>query len=587
MIGEIVGGYRLQQKLSDGGSGDVYLAEHTSSAQKAAVKILFPQMCTDSTLISQFLDDVRAASLVNHSGIADVYECGVLADGRAFLVVEHLEGKTLTDALVELGQVTDVESLADIAWQLATILRAAHQARIIHAGLKPDAVFLTFPPEQTPRPRVKLLDFGMAKFKLGVRQSQTGSLLGAPLYMSPEIGRGLGVVDHRADIYSLGCIMFEMVCGRPPFVREGQGELIIAHASESAPFVSSFEPSIPPAVDQLIGRMLTKNPMTRPQSMDEVASVLEKFFRCPIPVADQPAQVPSPVFPQPSLAPPMAPQPALASTPASVPSPAAGPGMAGTPAGSDSPPQPELAVPATPEAPSGPTGVKTLVSGALVAAPASASPRAVDPTAILPPSREVPTVSDTALLPSDLPSSWLARVRQSTTMIEPRASRMASGRAMAPQRDERSRPSTKKRPVEGRSHAEPASRQARALESINLPAVVISAAILLVIAVVVLLVRREAGNPAQTASPTPALSNSEPSAQPRGEPNSAVPEVPTTEVAPSKLTIPTPSQPAARGPEGGSKTIPQTRRAGRDEPRPQKATVTEDPLARGKTRQPW
>jgi serine/threonine protein kinase len=115
--------------------------------------------------------------------------------------------------------------------------------------------------------------------------------------MSPEIGRGLGKIDHRTDIYSLGCILFEMASGRPPFVREGKGELIIAHNTEPAPFVSAFEPSFPQGMDQLIGRMLCKNPDARPRSMAEVALVLEKFFdkgSAPSPTAEaRPAPAPS------------------------------------------------------------------------------------------------------------------------------------------------------------------------------------------------------------------------------------------------------------------------------------------------------
>ncbi len=279
MIGEVVGGYLLKQRLGEGGVGETFLAEHKDSGAQATVKILFAQMCSDTALVDQLLADVRAASLVNHSGIADLHDCGRLADGRAYIVAEYLQGKTLTDALIELGQVSDMESLADIAWQVATMLGAAHDAGIIHNALKPDAIFLTFPPAQAPRPLVKLVDFGMAKLRLKLRHSRTGSLLGAPLYMSPETGRATSQPDQRSDVYSLGCIMFEMICGRPPFVREGQGELIVAHAIEPAPFASSLEPSIPPAIDQLIGRMLTKNPLTRPQRMADVATVLERFFK--------------------------------------------------------------------------------------------------------------------------------------------------------------------------------------------------------------------------------------------------------------------------------------------------------------------
>ena len=377
MIGEVIGDYKLTGKLGEGGTGETYLAEHQVTGGKAAAKVLFSSMSTDAALLASFLAEVRAASRVNHVGITDLYDCGVHGNGRAYLLFEYLEGKTLTDALIELGSVTDSESFADIAWQLATLLAAAHASKVVHGALKPDGIFLTFPASQAPRPLVKLLDFGMARFSLSVRHSQTGSLLGAPLYMSPEMSRGLGKVDHRADIYSLGCILFEMACGRPPFVREGKGELIIAHATETPPSVLSLEPTIPQAIDTLVGRMLTKNPATRPQSMDEVAAVLEKFFKCPVPTAaadvhPAPAFAPAPIFP--SLA---------------VPSPVASP----------------------------PAGPSASDSAAFPPRPVA---RRQDPTALLPPEAQAmcrTSRSEESLTPSAQP--WVARVHQRTAILAP------------------------------------------------------------------------------------------------------------------------------------------------------------------------
>ena len=320
MIGERLDGWKLTKKLGEGGTGETYLAEREETGEQAAVKVLFAAASADRALLDKLFADTRAASQVNHVGMVDVLACGVHGGGRAYLVMELLEGKTLTDALIDLGAVTDIESFADIAWQLATLLGAAHAAKLVHGALKPDGIFLTFPPAQAPRPLVKVLDFGMAKFSTSVRHSQTGSLLGAPLYMSPEVGRGLGNVDHRADVYSLGCILFEMLCGRPPFVREGAGELIIAHTTETPPSVSSLEPAVAPGIDNLIGRMLTKNPAVRPQSMAEVAGVLEKFFQCPAPGAGAVMAAPPP-SPGPAPQVQFVPAPPLPVFPAAVPVP--------------------------------------------------------------------------------------------------------------------------------------------------------------------------------------------------------------------------------------------------------------------------
>jgi serine/threonine protein kinase len=484
VIGELVGAYRLTQKLGEGTTGETYLGVHKESAEQAAVKVLFPQLCADAALLDPFLADIKVASLVNHTGIADLFDCGILPNQRAFVIGEYLQGKTLTDALIELGQVTDVASLADIAWQTATMLGAAHEAGIVHGALKPDALFLTFPPGQAPRPLVKLVDFGMAQFKLGVRQSQTGSLLGAPLYMSPEASRGLGDVDRRADIYSLGCIMFEMICGRPPFVRAGAGELIIAHANESPPFASSLEPSVPQAIDQLIGRMLTKNPLTRPQTMAEVAALLERFFKCPTPLSEQPRS-PTPMSPQP------APGASLAATPPAV-TPASA-GESGWP-------------------PAGPRVDATAVVPGTAPTPATPgweARRSVDATAVLPGAEQAPRLSSTALLPSGhegassgptalLPpqQSWLGKVRQWTVVPSspPDVPEALPGvRPSASMREPSPRRSTGRRP--SRRSASPGAGVGGVSQSINVPLMVISAAVLLVVAAVVLLVVRGRASP--------------------------------------------------------------------------------------------
>lgn len=490
MIGEMVGAYRLTQKLGEGATGETYLGVHKDSAEQAAVKVLFSQMCADAELIDQFFADIKVASLVNHSGIADLLDCGVLPNKRAFVIGEHLQGKTLTDALIELGQVTDVPSLADIAWQVATMLDAAHEAGVVHGGLKPDALFLTFPPGQEPRPLVKLVDFGMARFKLGVRQSQTGSLLGAPLYMSPECGRGRGDVDRRADIYSLGCIMFEMICGRPPFVRAGAGELIIAHAKEPPPFASSLEPSVPQAIDQLIGRMLTKNPITRPQTMAEVATVLERFFKCPTPLAEH-RRILTPVVGEP------APGPVPPSMPMAV---------ASAPVGSPGPMPSDLRVSATAVVPPHASALPT---------PALEARRAGDATAILPSAGREPRLSGTAMLspeeqndaagrPMAAPPAqptWLGRVRQQTVLRPSQrdvAAALASVRPSASMREQPSRRSTGRRSSGQGSAAVPAGpRNGGVSRAINLPIVIISAAVLLVVAAVVLLVTRRPAEPVQ------------------------------------------------------------------------------------------
>ncbi len=278
LLGNTFGSYRIVHRIGEGGMGEVYLAEHMHMQRMAAIKVLRPQYAANVELVERFFAEARSANLINHPAIVEIYDCATLPDGSAYIVMEYLEGQTLGAALGRLGCVSEALTLVDLSWQIATALQAAHDKGIIHRDLKPDNIFLTFLPDQAPNPVVKILDFGIAKLLHStVKATQTGSLLGTPLYMSPEQARGSGLVDHRTDIYSQGCIMFEMTTGRPPFVREGVGELIIAHASEIPPAPSIIKPSIPPEIDQLIIQMLAKNPAHRPQSMQEIATRLDVF----------------------------------------------------------------------------------------------------------------------------------------------------------------------------------------------------------------------------------------------------------------------------------------------------------------------
>jgi len=278
MIGETLGSYDVRQQIGEGGMGEVYLAKHKLLDRMAAVKVLRPKYSSEADLVARFFAEATATNSVKHPGIVEIYDCAIHSDGRAYIVMEYLEGQTLGAALERLGCVDDVATIVNLSWQVASALQAAHDKGIVHRDLKPDNIFLTFEPERGPDPQVKILDFGVAKLLHSrINATQTGSLLGTPLYMSPEQARGSGAVDHRTDVYALGCIMFEMVTGRPPFVREGMGDLIIAHASEMPPPASKIKPRLPPELDELIARMLAKRPEDRPQSMKEVMATLDMF----------------------------------------------------------------------------------------------------------------------------------------------------------------------------------------------------------------------------------------------------------------------------------------------------------------------
>jgi serine/threonine-protein kinase len=199
------------------------------------------------------------------------------AKGRAFIVMEYLQGETLGQRIDRFGGLPwDVACAA--GQQIAAAVGAAHGKGIIHRDLKPDNVFLAADPAGSGTTSIKVLDFGIAKLLTGdplTRASSGGqSLMGTPEYMSPEQCGGAGHVDHRADIYSLGCILFEMVCGQAPFVEAGLREMIAAHLFKSPPLATSVQPGCPAWLAELIERMLAKKATERPSSMKEVERLL-------------------------------------------------------------------------------------------------------------------------------------------------------------------------------------------------------------------------------------------------------------------------------------------------------------------------
>jgi len=272
MIGETYGNYRIVSQIGMGGMGAVYLAEHQHLERRVAIKVLLPEHSRDPEAVQHVLREARATALIRHPGIVEVFDCEVGRDGRAFIVMELLDGTSLGHHLKTVGRL-DTATALFLTELIANVLSAVHEKGIIHRDLKPDNVFL-LPLADQDRPfAIKVLDFGIAKLTVnnpGGTLTRTGHVIGSPPYMSPEQCRGVKRIDHRADIYSLGCILYEMLCGRPPFVRQGPGEVLVAHVAETPARPSSLQPTIPPSVDRLLDRMLAKSPSARQSSMREV-----------------------------------------------------------------------------------------------------------------------------------------------------------------------------------------------------------------------------------------------------------------------------------------------------------------------------
>jgi serine/threonine protein kinase len=281
--GDQIGAYVVQRRLGVGGMGEVYLAQHRHIDRMAAIKVLLPDLSTKEDIVARFFTEARAASRIKHPGIVEIVDCD-LESGRAYIVMEYLEGESLGDCLGRVWAF-DVKSALGVTGQIASALAAAHAKGIVHRDLKPDNVFLASTPTAEAPIAVKVLDFGIAKLLADGsgtgRKTQTGSLLGTPLYMSPEQCRGADTLDHRTDIYSLGCILFEMIAGRAPFVRESPGEMIAAHLTEPPPDLHETEASIPEDLSGLVTRMLAKSPADRPQSMLDVVGEVERLAGAP------------------------------------------------------------------------------------------------------------------------------------------------------------------------------------------------------------------------------------------------------------------------------------------------------------------
>jgi serine/threonine-protein kinase len=282
MIGEVFGNYRVTAKLGEGGMGEVYLAEHPSIGRKVAVKMIRAAFSNDAETLRRFVREARSTATLRHPALVDIMDYGVHeTTGTAYIIMEYLEGESLDARLERVGQLAPARA-AEIARQIALGMAAAHRAGIIHRDLKPANVHLIADVDRPGVDVVKVLDFGIAK----LANNDTGAgpttrsdvLLGTPRYMAPEQCRGGGSLDHRVDIYSLGCLLYEALCGRPPFAYQWPGELIAAHLAEMPVPVRRLVPEIPEALESIVMRAIAKHPDHRQPAMIHVARELEHFL---------------------------------------------------------------------------------------------------------------------------------------------------------------------------------------------------------------------------------------------------------------------------------------------------------------------
>jgi serine/threonine protein kinase len=270
--GTQVGGYKVLHRIGEGGMGSVWLAEHAMLGRRAAIKMLHPEFSGRREIVTRFFNEAKAATTISDPGIVQIFDFGHHVDGNAYIVMELLDGEPLDKRLSRVGAL-DVPDALRIMRQVASTLGAAHQRGIVHRDLKPENIYLVRDPEVASGERAKVLDFGIAKLVTdqGGVKTHTQAVMGTPAYMSPEQCRGAGHVDQRSDVYALGCVLFRLLCGKPPFDAEGIGEIIVMHMQKAPELPSRLRPGVPPEVDNLVLKCLAKDPSQRFASGAELA----------------------------------------------------------------------------------------------------------------------------------------------------------------------------------------------------------------------------------------------------------------------------------------------------------------------------
>ncbi|HEY0482625.1 MAG TPA: serine/threonine-protein kinase [Kofleriaceae bacterium] len=283
--GDILEGrYRIVRTLGAGAMSSVYLAEHVLIKRRVAVKLLRPEFAGDAAAVERFLTEARTAGTLGHSNLVECTDLGSTGERVPYLVFEYLEGALLTDEIYRVGGLP-VRRALQIADQIAAGLEAAHRAGVVHGGLTSDGVFLIGRPALEV---VKLLDFGVAR----LFGAPGGPAAGAPEFMAPEQLTRPDAVDHRADVYALGVILYEMLTARRPFGDEDRRSLVHRVVHEPPPPL--MRPEAPPGLEQLIvSRLLAKDPARRCAAMADVRAALEVFSTAMRPTGPRSSEIAS------------------------------------------------------------------------------------------------------------------------------------------------------------------------------------------------------------------------------------------------------------------------------------------------------
>ena len=276
----IAGKYRITGELGRGGMAAVYEAENVDIGKRVAIKVLAQELISSAVVVERFLREARAVAAIRSPYICDVYDSGRLEDGRPFLVLELLEGESLYEQMIRVGQL-DVPTTVAIVTQTCKGLIKAHSASIVHRDLKPENIFITH--DEEGRILAKILDFGLAKFYSSMetgnagqaRLTREGAVFGTPAYMSPEQVRGQGAVDSRADLWALACITYESLTGRTVWSTEQGVAMTFAQiANAPLPDAYALRPDLPEGFGPWFARALDRNIEKRFQTPKEFSEEL-------------------------------------------------------------------------------------------------------------------------------------------------------------------------------------------------------------------------------------------------------------------------------------------------------------------------